>query len=281
MTNLSFFAKRASLAKGDKHLLRGSSLIRGEQIAAYIGAKLNPQSGYENDVCIYVKPGVQGLYSGSIKLAKRAYIDVIDSDNLVLYVRKNPQVGVIACSQIDYKNLSALLPNKVVLIPQHHCNFERLVRNRNQVTTVGVIGAPGFLAKLPANFEKKLTPNGLNLLPYFSFHNRQDVINFYQKIDIQIVWRPWPSKLNNPLKIVNAASFGIPTIAYPENTFDEVAGCYIPAKTIEELVTEAVRLKSSPKLYTIYRNKCLDKAEEYHIEKIDKMYKNIAGKRSI
>jgi hypothetical protein len=129
---------------------------------------------------------------------------------------------ISSCSKVSYKYLKRISPNKVVFIPQHHCNFERLVRNRNQVTTVGVIGTPGFLARLPANFEKKLTPNGVNLLRYFSFRNRQDVINFYQKIDVQIVWRPWPSNLSNPLKIVNAASFGIPTLAYPENTFDSV-----------------------------------------------------------
>ena len=40
------------------HLLRVSSLIRGNQMAEYLGGKLNPTEGYENDVCIYVKPHV-------------------------------------------------------------------------------------------------------------------------------------------------------------------------------------------------------------------------------
>lgn len=278
MANLSIFAKRAYFRKRDKHLFRGSSLIRGEQVAAYTGAKLNPESGYENDVCIYVKPGIHRLYSGKIKLAKRAYIDVIDSDNLVLYVRKNPQVGVIACSEVNYKYLKRILRNKVVFIPQHHCNFERVIRNRNQVTTIGAIGAPGLLTRLPADFEKKLTQKGLNLLQYFSFRTRQDVVNFYQKIDIQIVWRPWLNKLSNPLKIVNAASFGIPTIAYPEEAFGEVAECYLPAKSLDEIIKLAVKLKSSPHFYAIQRKKCLDKAEQYHIEKIAQMYKNLATK---
>ena len=33
----------------------GSGIIRGEQVAHKLGAKLNPTSGYEDDVCIYVK----------------------------------------------------------------------------------------------------------------------------------------------------------------------------------------------------------------------------------
>src|SRR3990167_7107951 len=38
------------------HVMRVSSMIRGDQIAEYLGAKVNPTEGYENDICIYIKP---------------------------------------------------------------------------------------------------------------------------------------------------------------------------------------------------------------------------------
>ena len=59
MKDISFFAKPPQFRKRTScceypHLLRGSSLIRAWQMAEYMGAKLNPTSGYENDVLIYI-----------------------------------------------------------------------------------------------------------------------------------------------------------------------------------------------------------------------------------
>jgi hypothetical protein len=275
MANISIFARNASIAKHDKHLLRGSSVIRAEQIAPRIGAKLNPESGYENDVCIYVKPWTPNLYSGKIKLAKNSYIDVIDSDNEVLFLGKNPKIGGIVCSQVDYNRVVKFLRNKIVLIPQHHCNFERVKRTRDKVEVAGVIGAPGLFYKLPEGLEQKLDKIGLKLLNYSKFRNRQDVVDFYKKIDIQIIWRPWSVKLSNPLKLINASSFGIPTVAYEEETFSEVGGCHLPVKTVDELIDQALLLKNSPEVYAKYRDLCLDKAEKYHIDRIVSIYKKL------
>ena len=139
--NISIFAKPAFLnvnpaepfklrTKPVKagHLLRVSSIIRGDQIAKHLGAKLNPTSGYENDTCIYVKPmmrkGDDFKFEG-----KRAYLDIIDGANLAQVVQRHPKVGVITCSQADFETMSKELPNnRIVLIPQHHCNFERIKR---------------------------------------------------------------------------------------------------------------------------------------------------------
>jgi glycosyltransferase involved in cell wall biosynthesis len=131
------------------------------------------------------------------------------------------------------------------------------------------------MALFPEDFEKKLAQNGLELLKYSSFHSRQDVVDFYRKIDIQAVWRPWPKALSNPLKIVNAASFGIPTLAYPEVAFAEVGECYIPVETLDEFIKQVKRLKSSPSLYARYRDRCLAKAEAYHIERVAEIYKHL------
>lgn len=255
--------------------MHGASVIRGEQVAEYTGAKLNPGRGYQNDVCIYVKPHTQSLYAGHQKLAKRAYIDIVDSENLVLYLTKNPSIPVIACSRLDYEFLSLKLKNKVVFIPQHHCNFERAKRTRDHVATVGIIGFPKSFDWLPENFEKRLNQLGLDLLAYSGFRQREDVVDFYKKIDVQVVWRPWRQVLQNPLKMVNAASFGIPTIAYEEDAFKELDGHYFPVKTLNELVAQAKALKSSPDLYKAYAEKCFNKAEDYHLENIGKSYQNL------
>lgn len=45
------FSERTKPIRGG-HLMRVSSIIRGEQIADYLGAKKNPESGYENDTTI-------------------------------------------------------------------------------------------------------------------------------------------------------------------------------------------------------------------------------------
>ena len=57
----------------------------------------------------------------------------------------------------------------------------------------------------------EMEKRGLIFLTSTKFHDRQEVANFYQQIDIQVIWRPSRARarLKNPLKIVNAASFGI------------------------------------------------------------------------
>lgn len=55
--NISFFAQPPYVMR---HLQRGSSILRGEQVAAHMqNARLNSTSGYENGVCIYVKSNVK------------------------------------------------------------------------------------------------------------------------------------------------------------------------------------------------------------------------------
>src|SRR3972149_3581238 len=92
------FKDRVSPPRGQ--LMRVSSTIRGDQIADQIGAKLNPTSGYENDVCIYIKPMVRKGEDFKFE-GRRAYIDIIDGHNLGGLVAKYPDVGAIVCSRAD------------------------------------------------------------------------------------------------------------------------------------------------------------------------------------
>ena len=256
-----------------KYLARVSSIIRAQQIADRLGAKLNPKSGYDHDICIYIKPHVNA--GDDFKFEGQPYLDIIDGWGLLPLLKMHPEVPVIACSQLDVQVLSAAVPNKVILIPQHHCNFERLSRTRREITVVGVIGTPHAFPFLPPALKSELGKRGLTLLEYSHFTTRQDIINFYQKIDVQIVWRPYSKKLSNPLKLVNSSSFGIPTLALDEPCLSEMTGCYIPVSTFDEFLTQLDSLRSSPTMYTQYSQRCLAKAQEYHIDHVAKLYRQL------
>lgn len=255
------------------HLMRVSSLIRGDQIANYIGAKFNPTSGYENGVCIYVKPMVRK--GDDFKFEGKPYLDIIDGHVLGELLVRHPEVTAIVCSEADREIMSKSIPNKIVLIPQHHCNFERVVRDRNEISTVGAIGTAGAFPFLPPTLKGELSKRGMELIEYSKFFSRQDIVDFYKKIDIQMVWRPYKKILSNPLKIVNAASFGIPTIALDESAFKELGDCYIPVNTLEEFLENLDELRKSPELYADYATRCIEKAEHYHISNIANLYRSL------
>lgn len=256
------------------HLMRVSSMIR-EQVIPYIGAKLNPKSGYEDDICIYLKPMIRKGDDFTFEGA-RAYFDLIDGANLAQVAHRHPEVGIIVCSEADYKIMSKELPNnKLVLIPQHHCNFERMKRTRTGIKTVGVIGTKGAFPYLPKGLKEALRERGIELLEFSTFFSRQDIIDFYMKIDVQIVWRPYKKILSNPLKLVNAASFGIPTIALDEKAFWELKGSYIPVGTFEAFLGALDGLINNPTLYDNYASKCIEASERYHISNIAKLYEQL------
>ena len=218
-TNISIFAKPAFLDVDPSRpfvyngkppqrgwLKRISSITRGEQIADYLGAKLNPTAGFENDICIYVKPpykaGNDFLFEG-----KKAYLDILDAPGFYELLKKHPEVTVISTSDSSFKLLKSALPdNKIINIPEHHCNFKRLRRKRKQITIVGCMGHPRAFTYLPAGLKESLAKRGMELLEFSTIFTRQDVIDFYMKIDIQIIWRPYYDQrkgaLLNPLKIL-------------------------------------------------------------------------------
>ena len=79
----------------------------------------------------------------------------------------------------------------------------------------------------------------------------------------------------NPLKIVNSASFGIPTIAYDEPCFKEVHDCYTPCRNLEELLENLDSFIKAPHIYQGYSFRCLRRSEKYHISKIAELYRRL------
>ena len=273
---LSFFAKPPFVAG---HIRRVSSILRGEQIAAHMqNARLNPTSGYENDICIYVKPHVKPGHDFNFE--GRPYLDMVDGWGLQHLLDKHPEVPAIVFSDIDVQTMSGLVKNKIVCIPHQHINFERDYGSmgRDGIRNVGIIGSPVAFQMVPDEIRHGLANRNIQLVENSNMFPRMSVVGFYKRMDVMLVWRPYNEYrpgLYNPFKIVNASAFGIPSIALDEPAFKEMEGCYLPVKTVDEFFKKLDALRSSPSLYGDMSKICLEKSERYHIDNICKLYNEL------
>jgi hypothetical protein len=270
--NISFFAQPPYI---NRHLQRVSTILRGEQMAAHMqNARLNPTSGYQDDVCIYVKPHIKR--DQEVNFEGHPYLDMVDGFELWHTLNKYPEVPAIVFSDMDMETMSNHVKNKLICIPHQHVNFERVRREREGVTRVGMIGSEGAFVHIPDEVRHGLANRGIKLIEHSIMYPRMSVVKFYQNIDVQIVWRPYqlPYRpgLYNPFKIVNTSSFGVPTIALDEPAFKEMEGCYLPVSTAEEFLEKLDALKTSSSLYGDMAKLCLQKSERYHIDNIAKLY---------
>lgn len=261
MKELSFFFRE-----------NGAGLIDGKQIGEYLGAKLNPVDGYEDDICIYVK------HQPPENFPKNSYLNIVDGDGLIPWLEIHPEMKVITTSLSGKWYLSKKLNrNDILWIPEHHCNIERIDRKRQFVNVVGAIGnRKGFgldLNEVKEIFESK----EMEFVFKDNYKSRQEVVDFYKDIDIQLCWRPHVkgahAELHNPLKLSNAGAFGIPTIAFPESNFiEEFDRAFIPTRDKNEIANIALRLKFGPSLYNFYSDVARKQSEFYHIENVAKKY---------
>lgn len=274
--NFSFFYSRG-----------GSGYIRGEQMANYLGGKKNPIEGFENDLCIYVKILPPDSHP------PHTYCDVDDSPKAAEWLKNHPEVGVIAISETSKDWLEESLNRKdVVFIPHQHCNFERRLRPERPVKIVGIIGSKITAFQYPIDdFRKRLSEIGMELRFEEDYWNtyktnekqemRLNVADFYYDMDIQVGFRPRVifksmAPFQNPNKLGNSSSFGIPMVAYPEPSYvREWDGCFVPARTIEEMIFQIKRLKDDPLFYKEIADKALKRAEDYHIDNVSKLYLNL------
>lgn len=257
--------------------------VRGEQMADYLGGKKNPTSGFEDDICVYVKHFPTGI------IPKRTYIDIDDSPEALEWVRIHPELKSIATTEEMKEFISKEFNiRNIHVIPHAHCNYERWIRPDREIKTVGTIGSKTSFQYPVEEFRDRLKEIGLELSYEQDYWNtyvstpdmpgRLKVVNFYKTLDIQIIWRHKlrVSRLKNPNKLANAGSFGIPTIANPAEYLGRAwDGSYIPINTIDEMIEEIRKLKNNYNLYKDISNKALKTAEETHIEKIAKLYENL------
>jgi len=249
--------------------------VRGKQIADYLGGKKNPKSGFENDICIYVK------IIPPENAPKNTYLDVDDSTRAAEYLKSHPKLGVIATSETARKYLSKSLNRKdIIVIPHAHCNYEKWIRPDREVENVGIIGSKTSFQFSIETFREELKKIELNLLYEKNYwetyqNNKLKVCEFYKQIDVQVVWRPkmYATQFKNPNKLINAGSFGIPTIAWPEDSFvEEWGGHFIPVDRIDKMVLFLEFFKNSKSFYKKMSEIALERAEKCHIYEISKLY---------
>jgi len=196
------------------------------------------------------------------------------------WVKRHPEIKIISISEAGKDFLEKELGrDDIIFIPENHCNYERQVKPRGDIKMVGVIGGPNAFQFDHEEFTNIMASHGLGFVHFKDYDNRQDVIDFYNKIDIQVVWRQWLNfpQLNNPLKLINAMSFGIPTVGFPEIAYKtELSEYFLHAKTVDEMVKHIVELKNNASLYNTMANEGIAKADDYHIDNIAKLYRALA-----
>lgn len=247
------------------HRRGGSGIIRGAQMAQHFKARRNPEWTYPEDTHIWVKMQPPDDYP------TKSYLDVLDAQERVSWLLAHPDIGVIASSQSGHEYLCKKLGrDDIHLIPQHHCNYERVVRERKEIKVAGVVGGAGALQLDVDELRSRLIELGIEFRWLRSYRSRQEVANFYKDLDLQIVWRGGNRPLKNPLKIINAMSFGIPTIALPDIAYQEVEGYYWRAESLDEIGPIVASLRDG-----FDAGLLADKAELYHIENIAPLYEGL------
>jgi hypothetical protein len=247
----------------------GSGDVRGEQMAKHFKARLNLNEPVEDwhypfDVHIWVKQEPRHL-----EWPGKHYLDIMDATERGPWARKHPECGLIAMSLSGQEWLAERLGrDDVVWIRVHHCNFERLARERDEFSVAGVCGGPGAIQCDVGELDAMLAGLGLEWRWYQDYRGPADITEFYRNIDVQVVWRTMQRPLKDPEKIVNAMSLGVPTIAYPEPAYKEVEGYYWPVRTFEELGATVEELRRGWDAQRL-----IDKAEEYHIDSVAKLYR--------
>jgi hypothetical protein len=255
----------------------GSGMIRGKQIAKAIGGKWNPRTCDKDDCFIYVKTVPKDSF-----IPKRCFIDIVDYRKAIYWLRLHPDVPCIVISKLADLYLSKKIPNQRIIIPQQHCNDEQETRPDRPVKTVGYIGSPSAFQLDFEEVKKRLAEVGLDFIWICKkLINKNFVVYFYRNIDIQVVFRQYArwdltKSLKDALKLVNAGSYGIPTVCYPEQGYDdECKGAYVPINNIDEMVAECERLAKNKIWYQQISKNIKKISDKHHISKILPLYRNI------
>jgi hypothetical protein len=250
---------------------RLSSRIRGEEMAQYLGAKYNPSE--RDGVCIYVKPrNLDIIKDGD-------YVDFLDGEFRWEWFRKRPKIKIIAASLYSYEFFKTHLLNEVIFIPSHHLNVNREHRTRNEIRVCGYIGSPSpAVFKRFDEIKERLKEIGMDLVVSWFFRTKDDALDLYKQIDIFIMgdWDGYDHPFRIPTKIINAASFGIPSVGFPMIGNKELEGYYIKANNMDETIM-GVSLLKYKKTYNELVEKIIPMSENYHISKIANEYRKLNG----
>jgi hypothetical protein len=255
-------------------------------VADVIGARCNPPGHtVRDDVVIGVKMSPNLIRHD--KLIPRAqmgdyYLDFIDHHTCLDWLSHWPETKVIVCSRSGEQWLKERIGSPLFFIPQHHCNVERERRPLDRpVRVVGYVGVkPADGVTWPDQIETAVRKMGLEMRWFTDYQDRADVVDAYRQIDIQLGWREGMVEkllhLKNPMKVISAASYGIPTVAKREPAYElEVKDQYLGCDTIAEAADSIFQLAFDRLLYLDYANTLPTFAEPYHLTRIAEQFRRL------
>jgi len=264
-----------------------SEFTRGHQIADALGCRVNQPITDVDETVVYVKCWADE--SVRPERLTNYYMDLIDDSHMMGVFKRFPNAKVIALTDIQKNFLEDNVKNDIVVIPEHHCNFKQETRHRTLVQRVGYVGSrqcfdldfdwmAGVLDAVGLEFRCLVCEDeGVT---------REDVCDFYKSIDIQIAFRGEqaavrPPIYRNPLKIFNAGSFRVPTIAYPELSYRLCAGSYfLEASHPDSLVNKCYLLANDSNLYEFYASRAYEWSKQFDIAKIARKYAALSPKET-
>lgn len=270
---LSFFYRRTQL----------SGRIR-RQVADLIGARCNPSSGVEHDICIGVKMS-PGLIQHDKLIGREQmgdyYLDFIDHHTCLDWLAHWPETKVIVCSKSGETWLRARLRNPMTFIPQHHCNVEEQLRPERPIKTVAYIGLMTGLPPWYDEVNEAIHKMGMEMRYFTDFQTREDVVNAYLQTDIQFQWcEGMPDKLEhlkNPMRVINGLSFGIPMVSNKLPPYlAECDGKFVGAERIGEAMDAIRLLQTDDAWYGQFRQEGPEFVKPYHISVIAEAFRRLA-----
>ena len=204
-----------------------SATVRGRQIAE----RLDDANLDDANINISVKPDDTVICIKSVptpqltKHVSKCYVDVVDSMGVLNILRQHPNIDAIpiAITKSNQRFIENYLHREAIVVPQQHCNFENVIRDRDDVKVVGFCGCTDTFDLSLNAVANALREIGLEFVAKFDLSTRQEVVDFYKSIDINLCYRVVNTTLKNHLKIINAGSFKIPTVAFPEPAYVEDA----------------------------------------------------------
>jgi len=260
-----------------------SGEIRGKQVAERGGWLLDPEGMRRGDIAVFIKqyPN-QALLDEMRKLNIPIFVDTVDCYGIIPMLNEFPDITVIAMSRVAREYLESKIDNKIVRIDEHHCNWDNELVNRTELKRIGYVGY-GCSFQLPIDVVKDtLKKFDIEFTMLTEFKTRQDIVDYYKTIDLQLCFRlpgtihNLVPQLRNPLKLANAGSFGIPTIAYPEPSYvDEWDGSFFPIGGLQGLIHWVDEIKRDWEVYAFMRYLAVNRAKQYYIDNVIANYRRV------
>ena len=242
------------------------SIVRGQQIADYLGWKYRPAE--RDGMCIFLKP------KSLDKVKDGDWVDVSDGEYVPELLKSRPGINVIALSLYSYKFLKEMLPNRIEWISQQHLNWDRTTKEVKEIKVCGYIGGPSEQVRRQYDkIGKSLEKAGFEFLPCFDFTTRESCVDFFMKIDCLVIGESIQNPYKSPAKLINAASFGIPTVAFPLESYEEWTD-FTPCLSDDKIAETVANLE-------FYPNILIEKTEPYHISNIAKKYEALNNTTNI